>query len=112
MACVLVVDDTPYVLQVVADILTEGGAKVTAVDSAEEALAALLWERPDVLLSDLAMPGKDGVLADPADSSATAGAWRRHLLPPSPPSPVSSTARACCVRDYSSMWKSSSVPRR
>jgi CheY-like chemotaxis protein len=57
---VLVVDDTPYVLQVVADILTEGGAKVTAVGCAEEALAALQWERPDVLVSDLAMPGKGG----------------------------------------------------
>jgi CheY-like chemotaxis protein len=32
---VLVVDDTPYVLQVVADILTEDGAEVTAVGSAE-----------------------------------------------------------------------------
>jgi hypothetical protein len=32
----------------VADILTEGGAKVTAVGSAEEALAALQWARPDV----------------------------------------------------------------
>ncbi len=57
---VLVVDDTPYVLQVVADILTEDGAEVTAVGSAEEALAALQWERPDVLLSDLGMPGKGG----------------------------------------------------
>jgi CheY-like chemotaxis protein len=57
---VLVVDDTPYVLRVVADILTEDGAKVIAVGSAEAALAALQWERPDVLLSDLAMPGKGG----------------------------------------------------
>ena len=57
---VLVVDDTPYVRDVVRDILTEDGARVTAVASAEEALAALQWERPDVLLSDLAMPGKGG----------------------------------------------------
>jgi CheY-like chemotaxis protein len=57
---VLVVDDTPDVLQVVADILTEDGAEVTAVGSAEEALAALQWKRPDVLLSDLVMPGKGG----------------------------------------------------
>jgi CheY-like chemotaxis protein len=57
---VLVVDDTRYVRGVVSDILTEDGAKVTAVGSAEEALAALQWERPDVLLSDLAMPGKSG----------------------------------------------------
>jgi CheY-like chemotaxis protein len=57
---VLVVDDTPYVRDVVNDILTEDGARVTVVGSAEEALAALQWERPDVLLSDLAMPGKGG----------------------------------------------------
>jgi CheY-like chemotaxis protein len=57
---VLVVDDAPYVRQAVTDILTEDGARVTAVGSAEEALAALQWERPDVLLSDLAMPGRGG----------------------------------------------------
>ena len=57
---VLVVDDTRDVREIVADILTQDGATVTAVGSAEEALAALEWERPDVLLSDLAMPGKGG----------------------------------------------------
>jgi CheY-like chemotaxis protein len=57
---VLVVDDTRNVREAVTDILTYDGAKVTAVGSAEEALAALQRERPDVLLSDLAMPGKGG----------------------------------------------------
>jgi CheY-like chemotaxis protein len=57
---VLVVDDARNVRQVVTDILTQDGATVTAVGSAEEALAALQRERPDVLLSDLAMPGKGG----------------------------------------------------
>ena len=57
---VLVVDDAPAVRDVVTHILSQDGAKVTAVGSAEEALAALQWERPDVLLSDLAMPGKGG----------------------------------------------------
>jgi CheY-like chemotaxis protein len=57
---VLVVDDAHYVREVVADILTRDGAKVTAVGSADEALVALQWERPDVLLSDLSMPGKGG----------------------------------------------------
>ena len=57
---VLVVDDARNVREVVSDILTQDGAKVTAVGSAEEALAALQRERPDVLLSDLAMPGKGG----------------------------------------------------
>ena len=57
---VLVVDDARIVRQVVTDILTQDGATVTAVGSAEEALATLQRERPDVLLSDLAMPGKGG----------------------------------------------------
>jgi CheY-like chemotaxis protein len=57
---VLVVDDTPLVLDVVTAILERDGAAVTAVGSAEEALAALQGERPDVLLSDLAMPGRGG----------------------------------------------------
>ena len=57
---VLVVDDAPYVLQVVRDILAEDGAQVTTASSAEAGLLVLQWERPDVLLSDLAMPGKGG----------------------------------------------------
>ena len=57
---VLVVDDARYVLDVVTDMLQCNGANVTAVDSAEEALDILQRERPDVLLSDIAMPGMDG----------------------------------------------------
>jgi CheY-like chemotaxis protein len=57
---VLVVDDVPDVREVLAALLSQDGATVTAVGSAEEALAALQGERPDVLLSDLAMPGRDG----------------------------------------------------
>jgi CheY-like chemotaxis protein len=57
---VLLVDDAPYIRDVVTDILTEDGATVTAVASSEEALAKLQGERPDVLLSDLAMPGRGG----------------------------------------------------
>ena len=57
---VLVVDDAPYVLDVVSDILQADGAVVTAVGSAEEALEVLQRERPHVLLSDLSMPDKGG----------------------------------------------------
>ena len=56
----MVVDDARIVREVVTDILTQDGATVTAVGSAEEALATLQRERPHVLLSDLAMPGKGG----------------------------------------------------
>jgi CheY-like chemotaxis protein len=57
---VLVVDDARHVLDAVTDILQRSGAIVTAVGSAEEALDVLERDRPDVLLSDLAMPGKGG----------------------------------------------------
>src|SRR5712664_4405884 len=57
---VLVVDDAPYVRDVVTDILEQDGAEVTAAETAEKALEILQRERPDVMLSDLSMPGKGG----------------------------------------------------
>ena len=57
---VLVADDAPAVRQAVTDILESVGAAVTAVGSAEAALAALQAELPDVLVSDLSMPEKGG----------------------------------------------------
>jgi CheY-like chemotaxis protein len=41
-------------------MLEHAGATVTAVESAREALDALQRERPEVLLSDISMPGEDG----------------------------------------------------
>ena len=57
---VLVVDDCKSIRAVVAAMLEHYGATVTAVGSADEALEALQRERPDVLVSDLAMPDKGG----------------------------------------------------
>ena len=57
---VLVVDDEPDVRYLVTEILAQNGAEVTAVGSADEGLAVLQSERPDVLLSDLMMPGRGG----------------------------------------------------
>ncbi len=57
---VLVVDDCEFVRVTVAAMLEHYGAAVTAVGSADEALVVLERERPDVLVSDLAMPDKGG----------------------------------------------------
>ena len=57
---VLVVDDVPAVLDVVTAMLVENGASVTAVGTAEAALAVLRRDRPTVLVSDLSMPDKGG----------------------------------------------------
>jgi CheY-like chemotaxis protein len=57
---VLLVEDAPQVREVVADVLGQCGAHVTAVDSAVAGLAILKQERPDALVSSLSMPDKDG----------------------------------------------------
>jgi signal transduction histidine kinase/ActR/RegA family two-component response regulator len=57
---VLVVDDEQDGRHVLARLLEECGARVTAVASARAALEAIRSEAPDLLLSDLAMPEGDG----------------------------------------------------
>lgn len=59
---ILVVDDDADTLDFVAFLLEESGAKVTAVASASEALAALTEFKPDLLLSDIGLPEIDGYM--------------------------------------------------
>jgi signal transduction histidine kinase/ActR/RegA family two-component response regulator len=57
---ILVVDDEYDARELLATVLETAGASVTLVGSAGEALEALAKHRADVLLSDLAMPQRDG----------------------------------------------------
>jgi len=57
---VLVVDDDPEAREAIAAVLEEQGAVVTPVASAGAGLKAIGWRMPDVLVSDIAMPGTDG----------------------------------------------------
>jgi signal transduction histidine kinase/ActR/RegA family two-component response regulator len=57
---VLLVDDDGDALDLFARTLEQYDARVTAVASAAAALAALARETPDVLVSDIAMPGESG----------------------------------------------------
>jgi CheY-like chemotaxis protein len=57
---VLVVDDHPVVREVIAELLEDFGARVTAVSGVPEAIESLERERPNVMLSDIEMPGEDG----------------------------------------------------
>ena len=57
---VLVVDDDPDAREIVATLLTRAGASVLRAASAGEALDLLASDIPDVILSDIGMPGKDG----------------------------------------------------
>jgi PAS domain S-box-containing protein len=57
---VLVVDDEPDARDLIHRILSDCHADVRTAGSASEALEALGTETPDVLVSDLGMPGMDG----------------------------------------------------
>jgi CheY-like chemotaxis protein len=54
------VDDDMDAREALRHALEEAGAEVVAVGSADEAAAAMRQRRPDVLVSDIGMPGRDG----------------------------------------------------
>ena len=57
---VLVVDNEPDARALIAAVLERWGAEVTTVGTVAEAIERIRHARPDVLLSDIAMPGEDG----------------------------------------------------
>ncbi|HEY9821753.1 MAG TPA: response regulator [Candidatus Sericytochromatia bacterium] len=57
---VLVVDDNADTLELVSFILEEYGTEVITAASATEAIAAIAQFNPNILISDIAMPGVDG----------------------------------------------------
>jgi CheY-like chemotaxis protein len=57
---VLLVDDDEDTLSLMATALKSRRANVTAVSSASDAIEELKINRPDVLVSDIAMPEEDG----------------------------------------------------
>jgi two-component system cell cycle sensor histidine kinase/response regulator CckA len=59
---VLVVDDEPDVLRLIQSILTEEGYEVISAKTADAAIKAYekLGRKPDLLLTDVVMPGMSG----------------------------------------------------
>jgi PAS domain S-box-containing protein len=57
---VLIVDDEPDARALLRRLFEERGAVVGTASSPAEALSMLRAERPDVLISDIGMPGEDG----------------------------------------------------
>jgi len=60
MAHVLVVDDEPEIVKMVAKILEARGHRVTVARDGQEALDEVARERPDVMVLDLNLPKVDG----------------------------------------------------
>src|SRR5258705_6610114 len=59
-AKVLVVDDTPHNVKLLADLLGAKGYAVATAVNGEEALAKVASEAPDLILLDVMMPGLSG----------------------------------------------------
>jgi len=57
---ILIVDDEPKLLGAVAETLSEEGYQVATANSGMEALLRLAESMPDLIISDIRMPGMDG----------------------------------------------------
>jgi CheY-like chemotaxis protein len=58
--CVMVVEDDPSTMETLCETLRSFGAKTIACATVPQALSEFAKEKPDVLVSDIAMPGSDG----------------------------------------------------
>lgn len=58
---ILVVDDEPDSRELTVAVLERHGARAICASSCDEALGAFVRSPPDVLLSDIGMPGEDGI---------------------------------------------------
>ena len=61
MAHILVVDDEPEIVKLVAKVMEARGHRVTMGHDGQEALDLVAKERPDVLVLDLNLPKVDGL---------------------------------------------------
>ena len=59
-ARILVMEDDPQTLRHVRDILSRGGYTTIFATGADDALRQVEWEKPELALLDLALPGVDG----------------------------------------------------
>lgn len=57
---VLIVEDTPSEMELMSHYLQEGGYSVVGVESAKMALDQAIALQPDVIITDVVMPGMSG----------------------------------------------------
>jgi two-component system, chemotaxis family, response regulator PixH len=57
---ILIVDDTPSEMELIRYYLQEGGYSVVGMESAKDALDHAIAQQPDVIITDVVMPGMSG----------------------------------------------------
>ncbi|MBV8886276.1 MAG: response regulator [Chroococcidiopsidaceae cyanobacterium CP_BM_RX_35] len=60
MRTVLVVEDTPSEMELISNYLREGGYSVISATDAAEAMNKAVQQKPDVIVTDVVMPGRNG----------------------------------------------------
>ena len=84
---ILVVEDNPANMKLAREILAARGYRVLEAASGEEALDALRYIHPDLILMDLQLPGMDGLTVtrrlkgDPATRDIPTVALTAHVMP-------------------------------
>ena len=60
MRTIMVIDDAHSELELISSYLREGGYRVIGISSAKDALSRVEQQRPDVVVTDIVMPGMSG----------------------------------------------------
>ncbi len=87
MARILVVEDNPANRKLLAGLLVQQGYEIVALESAEDILAETRAFRPNLILMDLRLPGRDGYSAieilrrDPASANIPIVVTSAYALP-------------------------------
>jgi CheY-like chemotaxis protein len=85
-ARILVIEDTPANLELVADLLEAAGHQVMSATAAEPGIEVARSERPDLILMDVSLPGMDGLeatrrlQADPTTADIPVVALTAHAM--------------------------------
>jgi CheY-like chemotaxis protein len=61
MKTILVIDDEAFMLELIRKVLESASYKVMTASTAAKGLEAYRAERPDLVITDLIMPDKDGL---------------------------------------------------
>jgi twitching motility two-component system response regulator PilH len=60
LSTILIVEDSPSELELMSHYLKESGYEVIQATGAKEALEKVLTEKPDLIVTDVVMPGMSG----------------------------------------------------
>jgi len=63
MPHILIIDDSPTEVQVFSSLLEKNGFRVSSASNAEDGIARVRQERPDLVIMDVIMPGMNGFQA-------------------------------------------------